>query len=69
MVKILINGWRFVLSILGSVNDSKALLMVVGLIIISGKDHYMPWVKRIVNLILYDHENNQKKFELAEYVS
>jgi len=61
IVKILINGWRLVLSTRGSVRESNTLLMVVGSMIISGKDHYMPWVKRIVNLILEVPENNRKK--------
>ena len=49
---MLINRWRFVLPMPGSVRESKALLMVVGSIIISGKDHYMPWVKMIENLVI-----------------
>jgi hypothetical protein len=55
MVKMLINGWRFVLSIRGSVSEPNALLIVVGVIsshlIISDKDHYMPRVKKIVKSI------------------
>jgi hypothetical protein len=65
MVKILINGWRFVLSIRGSVSDSNALLIVVGAIIISDKEHCMPQVKKIVKSILNDHQNNLDKNEAS----
>jgi hypothetical protein len=43
------------------------LLIVVGAIIISDKEHYMPRVKKIVKSILNDHQNNLEKIRLAQY--